>query len=168
MKEIQLTQGYVAVVDDEDFELVSQYGWYAKFDKLARTPYARTDIRVDCVSSKFKQIAMHRFIMNAPKGTMVDHRDENGLNNQRDNLRFATRHQNGVNQAKKSSNSSGYKGVSTLHRLKVNPHVAYIYKNRQRYHLGYFATAKEAALAYNKAAIELHGEFANLNMIEDD
>mgnify|MGYP001588262020 CR=1 FL=1 len=89
MKEIQLTQEQVALVDDEDFEKVSKHKWHAYKD--GKTFYAGTTI-------KNKRVKMHRFILEAPAGVDVDHKDRNGLNNTRQNIRICSRTENQANQ----------------------------------------------------------------------
>lgn len=94
----------------------------------------------------------------------VDHKDRNKTNNQRDNLRIATSSQNNCNVAKrKGSIYSDYKGVS--YKRDLHKWFAQIQKHKQKYHIGYFETEIEAALAYNRWAMILHGEFAYLNEV---
>ncbi len=156
MKRISLTQGKFALVDDEDFERINQYKWYAGKNK--RTYYAgrhfcsRTTIR------------MHRVIMNAPKGMEVDHRDGNGLNNCKGNLRFCTQSQNQQNQQALQGGTSLYKGVSS--HTKDKKWRACITLNSKTYYLGNFYNEIKAALAYDEKAKELFGEFAYLNFPE--
>ena len=104
MREIQLTQGQIALVDDEDFENLNQFKWYA--NKHGNTFYAGRNIRVD---GKWKQVYMHHTILN---GKRIDHIDHNGLNNQKSNLRLCTQGQNMMNTQKRENCSSIYKGVS--------------------------------------------------------
>jgi hypothetical protein len=104
---------------------------------------------------------MHWEMMN---GKYIDHLDGNGLNNQRSNLRFATKSENGMNRQKQENTTSIYKGVSWhKHNRKW---VAYITINGKRSHLGYFISEVDAAKVYNQKAIELFCEFANLNTFE--
>jgi len=161
MKEIKLSQfgknrgKYVALVDDEDFEALNQFNWYAQ--KHGDTPYAGRKIIID--GKKVMQY-MHGAILS---GKGVDHIDGNGCNNTRSNLRFCTQSENAMNMRKQENTSSIYKGVSfSKQRVKWE---AYIMINRKRIRLGYFDTEVEAAKAYNAKAIELFCEFANLNEI---
>ena len=103
---------------------------------------------------------MHRFILNAPKGQYVDHRDRNGLNNQKRNLRFCTQSQNMMN-LKSSTGTSKYKGVSW--NIKYKRWQSHIRLNYKLKNLGSYNSEIEAALAYDHAARELFGEFARLN-----
>jgi hypothetical protein len=153
---IPLTQGQFALVDDDDFEWLSRYKW-AAYCALKRTHkkhcyYAYRGTRNgDKVQSHF----MHRVILNAPTGVLVDHRDGNGLNNQRANLRLCTRTQNIHNTATQRNSKSGLKGVlqspSGLWRAVIC--------------IGTFRTRELAAAAYNEAAKQLRGEFAYLNKL---
>jgi hypothetical protein len=155
MKEIQLTQGKVALVDDEDFELLNQYKWCAAKNK--NTYYAES--KINNINVK-----MHRLIMKTEKGNVVDHKDHNGLNNQKCNVRNCTNAQNSKNRTKsKSQSSSKYIGV--IYRGDVSSWQASIRVNYVLINLGFFKTQNEAAEAYNKAAIKYFGEFANLNTI---
>lgn len=158
MKEIQLTKGYVALVDDDDFEQLSQYRWFARGRSgkiYAGRNYRKTDGRNG-------QIQMHNQILDV-KG--VDHKDGNGLNNQRSNLRPATQSQNSANnRSKKNRKMPGqYRGVYPSTRNKLRPWRAQIGINSHQIGLGYFVTEIEAAVAYDIAAKQYHGEFARLN-----
>lgn len=153
MKEIKLTQGKVALVDDEDFENLNQCKWFAM--KHGRTFYAGRAIRV---SGKRNTQSMHCLIMN---GKGIDHIDHNGLNNQKSNLRFCTSSENSMNRRKKQNCTSIYKGVSFFKRDKIWR--AEIEINYRHIRLGRFVSEVEAAQAYNKKAIELFGEFAHIN-----
>ena len=157
MKEILLTQGKVALVDDEDYEELSKYKWCFTMRKGARTGYVVRYLGKG--GGRGTTVPMHRVIMKAQKGQEVDHKDGNGLNNQKENLRFATRAQNSAN--KKSCNSTGFKGVyKNKKRWSVN-----IGMDGKTKYLGSYSTKEEAALAYNRAAQEHFGEYAYLNEI---
>lgn len=145
MKQIELTQGKVALVDDEDFEMLNSRKWYAA--KSNRTFYAYSG----------KCTSMHRVIMNPPSDMVVDHIDGNGLNNTRKNLRVCTQIENKWNNRKPVTNTSGLKGVYFF----AKKWQASIGANGKTKYLGRFGTAEEAEAAYKKAAKELRGEFAN-------
>lgn len=156
MKEIQLTRGLVALIDDEDYELVSQYNWHAR--RGNNTFYATVKNSI--------HIHMHRLILGLDKNDLeVDHIDGNGLNNQRSNLRKATSTQNKVNRPKVHiGSSSQYKGVCwDKNRNKWQANITVDYKLK---YLGRFNSEEEAARAYDKAASELHGEYSILNFKE--
>jgi hypothetical protein len=158
MKRIPLTQGKFALVDDEDYEWLSQWKWYAH--RGAHSWYARRNQKTSTGSIT---ITMHRYLLGLSReeAPEIDHKDNNGLNNTRDNLRPATSSTNGQNRTRLRSNTSGFKGV---HYHKPNKRwQARIVKDRIRRSLGLYATAEAAARAYDKAARELHGEYACLN-----
>jgi len=151
MKEIQLTRGYVALVDDEDYELVSQYNWSVSIKN--HTCYARSRLG----KADNPDTLLHRFLLNAPAGVEVDHKDGNGLNCQRSNIRLATSKQNNCN---KWVQGEGYRGVT----LRPNGrYQARIRDDERRIVIGTFDTDLEAARAYDEAARKYHGEFAMLN-----
>jgi hypothetical protein len=162
MKEIVVSSRKLGVhkilVDDADYELLSQFKW--SICKKDKTIYA---VRRKSNYSN-GNILMHRSILGVtdPK-ILVDHKDHNGLNNQRDNIRQATHSQNGANLLKKNKAHSKYLGV-TWHKGNKK-WMAQIMKNRKRIGLGYFEDQERAAIAYNNAAVNIHGEFANLNII---
>jgi len=153
MREIKLTQGRMAQIDDEDFEWLNQWKWCVQ--RMHNTYYA---IRKQHIGNRYITIRMHRIIMRTPSHLQVDHKDRNGLNNQRLNLRNCNNSQNQMN--KKSSGVSQYLGVSYNHKGRIK---ANIKGNGKIIHLGTFETEIEAAKAYDNKARELHGEFANLN-----
>ncbi len=161
MREIKLTQGKVALVDDEDFEAVSQFKWYATV-KDGRIYYA---CRKTTINGQRIIIHMHRLLMGLDKGCakVIDHIDGNGLNNQKCNLRICTIQQNCQNRKSQKNNTSGYKGVSfDKQYLKWK---ARICAKDKRTVIGYYVNKEQAALAYNEAAKKHYGEFASLNQI---
>jgi hypothetical protein len=160
-REIPLTQGLVATVDDSDFEAIGVFKWCAMRTKDGRI-YAYRGSRSG--SGKWHPMYMHRFIMGLVfgDGILVDHRDGNGLNNVRTNLRLATNTGNARNR-RYGRSASGYKGAYLVKRRDKRPWTASIRADGGRRYLGYFETAEEAARAYDAAAKELHGEFARLN-----
>ena len=161
-KKIALTQEKFAIVDDEDFDWLNKWKWYAAYDAKRDRWCAQ---RFEGGRSNRKCIKMHRQILNAYKGEVVDHKDKNALNNTIQNLRKCSNEENLHNTKGKCSRKSKYKGVHRINRnyqLKL-PWVAEIAVNKHHIHLGYFASEIEAAHAYDKAAIRYHGEFACLN-----
>ena len=162
MKEIQLTQGKVALVDDEDYEYLNQWKWCLRGTGLGKF-YAIRGFSKSKKSNK-GSISLHRQLMKPEKGYVIDHLDGNTLNNQKHNLRICTQSQNCSNQKISKSNTSGYKGV--IYSQPSNKYYARITFNKKFLHLGSYIDPKDAARAYNEAAIKYHGEFANLNKIE--
>jgi len=150
---IPLSYGKWAIVDAADYGRLSSYKWCAVKEK--RNWYAKT-LDKDC-----NRLALHRLIMDAPKGLVVDHIDHNCLNNRRSNLRLCTQKQNNCNTLPRKGCSSKYKGVSFNKARKR--FIAYIQHNKKRYFLGYFDDEIDAAKAYDKAAKKFFGEFAYLN-----
>ena len=158
MKEIELTLGKKALVDDADFEWLNQYKWSAV--KGTYTFYAARSAKDE--NGKFKRVQMHREITQTPKGLQTDHADGNGLNNQRSNLRVCTIQQNQHNTTSHRDSSSKYKGVSW--KKSGKKWLARIKINAERRHIGVYKTEIEAAQAYDKVAKESFGEFARLNL----
>lgn len=154
---IELTQGQCAIVDDCDVDYLSNYKWHAQWDRGKRQYIA-------CGRVSGRKIEkMHRVIMNAADFDIVDHINRISLDNRRCNLRICTRSQNDWNRGIGASNKSGYKGVCWLkEELKWR---AYITANGVCHVIGRFDSAEDAAVAYNRAAIKLHGEFAFLNCV---
>lgn len=160
MIEIPLTRGKVALIDDDDAEAVLAFQWHAHRNSKDLW-YAMQTVKHRSTGSA---IYLHRVILNAPPETKVDHKNGDGLDNRRANLRIATHAENLRNSGLSSNNSSGFKGVSFVrHRFLSKPWHARIMLNRKQTHLGYFATAEDAARAYDAKAKELFGEFARVN-----
>lgn len=158
VKEIKLTKGMVAIVDDDDYERLSKFGWF-----YHKNGYAMRSYKIDGNSKKSR---MHREVLMAPKGKDVDHINGNKLDNRKSNLRIATRSQNNANSKLSSHNNSGYRGVGWMPAR--NKWRARIQINGKGIHLGLFETIEEAALAYNAAARKYFGEFAKLNVIKEE
>lgn len=166
---------YFAQVDDEDYEYLMQFNWCVSIRNNTNYAVSSKKIEVNAIKKRFPmQSVITKSLL------LIDHIDRNGLNNQKNNLREATKSQNGMN--KNPYGSSKYLGVC-LYRyrkkkfLKKSQIIKYYYPTRIRWvakinihgrsqHLGIFTTEEAAALAYNEAAKKYHGEFANLNVIE--
>jgi hypothetical protein len=151
MKLIPLTQGYEAMVDDEDYLRVIQYKWYVR---NSRGIYACRTL----TSSKL-EIFLHNFILHPPKGFTVDHEDRNGLNCQKYNLRFATRSQQIINRVTLHKKTNEYRGVFPNGK---NWQTVLLH-NKTRYYGGTYTNIVDAAKAYDELAKKYHGEFAMLN-----
>ena len=164
MKEIPLTRGLIALVDDEDYEELSQYKWQADGDG-----YATRNISHPTIPGKTIHLSMHRYLLGLEYGDprKGDHKDTDRRNNRRGNLRICTVAQNVRNSGLRRDNTSGLKGVSWVN--KYQKWIARIANQGQKIHLGYFDDPDKAYAAYCKAALELHGEFANLGRpVADD
>lgn len=160
-KQIELTQGKVALVDDADFERLNQFNWHARKSSTTDTFYAIRNVSVG--PYKQRTVLMHREILSVPTGMFPDHIDGNGLNNQRVNLRVCTHKQNSYNQAGKRGGSSRYKGVSWNKGGRKGKWQTEIKIGDQRIYLGKFDSEIEAAKAYDAAARKHFGEFARCN-----
>jgi hypothetical protein len=152
---IPLTQSQVAFVDAQDYAALSKFKWHAEWQ--SSTFYAVRKIRRP--DGKWRGLYMHRQILGASYDVEIDHKDHNGLNNRRENIRMATPSQNSQNAGARTGSVSGKKGVS-LHS-KTGLWRARINVDRREYSLGYFRTPEEAHAAYIAAAKEKHGEFAH-------
>lgn len=158
MKQIELTQGQVTIVDDEDFLYLSQFAWFAM--KIGNTFYAGRKTRR--AEGKVTTMMMHRLIMEVTDPKLkVDHKDWNGLNNTRDNLRIATNAQNVQNVGINKRNTSGYKGVhwETARRKWV----AMLWVDKRKKNLGSFSNIQDAVAAYDNAVRNTRGEFGWTN-----
>jgi hypothetical protein len=153
----------VALIDDEDYEIASKYKWYAC--RSSKKGITSVMTKLPTVNGNRPTVYLHRLIMNAPDGKFVDHINRDVLDNRKENLRLCNNQQNCCNRMR--TNSSGYKGVFKRREKKYtrDRYRAYINLDGKRVNLGTFDTAEEAALAYNKKAIELHGKFASLNIL---
>jgi hypothetical protein len=154
MREIPLTQGKVALVDDRDYDWLVRYKWHAV--KINGSFYAATS---EYMEGKTVRRYMHRFILKTETGIEVDHIDGDALNNLRSNLRQCTHKQNLRNTRIQDGFSSKYKGVGR----KKHKWRARIMVDGKDVFLGYFRSEEQAASAYDNAAIKHFGEFARTN-----
>ena len=153
-KEVRIGRtGRVALVDDEDYDRLAAIPWQVFRDKYHRTEYAK------CTSGPLKSKFMHRIILGLPSYA-IDHRDGNGLNNQRHNLRCATNQQNQFNASLRRDSSTGFKGV---HKRENGRFTARVRVSGRLISAGVFDTPEEAARAYDRKALEVGGEYARLN-----
>ncbi len=157
MKKIKLTQNQYALIDNEDFELISKYKWHFRKDRRQGYAIAQDIFYKD--KKKRKRIRMHNLIMGVDNLGIVDHINGNKLDNRKSNLRFATFQQQATNRPMLKHNTSGYKGVI---KGSKNRWRAIISINNKKIALGSFKTKKSASIIYNRAARILFGEFANI------
>ena len=168
MKKIPLTQDKEAIVDDEDYPLISRHNWCAV--KKGKNWYAETGVKAGRGAKKQQTLYMHHLILPQRNGYIIDHIDMNGLNNQRRNLRYALWGQN-VNNSRPRRNRK-FRGVykqsykrKTKRKTLGNPFYAAIRHNGKLIHIGSFKTEIEAAKAFNKKSMEIHGKHAFQNPI---
>lgn len=152
-KKIPLGHGQFAIVDDEDYEAVSRYKWHTMANSTGSHIYAATKLR------------MHRLILDAPPGYMVDHINGDTLDNRRSNLRLCTNSQNQQNTPSRGG-SSQYKGVSF--QVKSGKWIAAFQYNGIRYYCGMWDSEEDAAKAVDKKRGEVCGDFASKNLWHDD
>lgn len=158
-REIALTRGQVAIVDDEDFQRLNAVKWFAH-----RAPngkfYACRQVR--CADGKQRPEWMHKVVLGISRDVEGDHIDGDSLNNRRGNLRPATSQQNLCNRDLFRNNRTGFRGVV----IRRGRFVAQITSHQRTFYIGQFGTAEEAARAFDAKASELHGPFARLNFPE--
>lgn len=144
MKEIKLTQGKVALVDDEEFEYLNQWKWYAQNYKFTFYAVRTINYYNESGNRTCRRIWMHRLIMKTPKSLEVDHINHNGWDNRKENLRNVTRRENCINR--KNPNKTGYTGAYLIgHKYMAGATI-----KGKRVYLGYYNTAKEAENTYKE------------------
>lgn len=158
VKTIPLTQGKIAIIDDDDYEKLNKFKWCSQKDHQYTRWYA---IRKKLINGKWKLILMHREILKAKRGIYIDHINHNGLDNRKINLRLCTGSQNQKNRGLQKNNTSGLIGVSF--NKEIRKWSAYIIKDKHQIFLGIFDDKEEAGHVVDKKAIELFGDFAILN-----
>ncbi|HEX9503641.1 MAG TPA: HNH endonuclease [Patescibacteria group bacterium] len=153
-KTILTNKGVSVKIDSEDYNRLSKYSWY-----INDSGYAMTTIYDPKTQLSNLKIRMHRLIMNSKKGELVDHRNNNRLDNRKSNLRVCNLQTSARNVKRHKDNQNPYKGIQKV----GNKWYTRICLNRKAYQTGPFKTSHQAALAYDLWAIDLHKEFANLN-----
>jgi len=161
--EFELTRGQKAIIDDKDYELIKNYKWYAL--KAPNTYYAVTSVRFIDGTLRQKRIYMHRLIMGVLQKQQIDHINNNGLDNRRENLRLCNHTTNSMNQIK-NRGTSKYKGVYWNKNDKKWQ--ASITLSKKKTYLGQYNSEVSAAIAYDIAAYQYFGEFAKLNFESSD
>jgi len=157
MKEILLTKGYSAIVDDDDYEKLKQYNWCYAYGYAVKSGRRKGKNREPL---QF----MHHYIIDRKDGFVTDHINRNTLDNRKENLRYADLSQNKANQTRITRKSkSGYTGV--YYEPSKNKWRARFQAYKKRVTVGYYNTPKEAAIAYNNAMREAFGEYACLNKV---
>jgi hypothetical protein len=158
MREVPLTQGYNAIVDDEEYERVAVYNWAVEV--RPNTCYASSNLGQ---GRNAQRVRLHRFILTPPTDMQVDHINRNGLDCRKENMRLTDWTGNGRNIIQpQGEGGTGYRGVYKHHYSER--WIARIRDNTGRkLHLGTFESPELAAVAYDEAALRYHGEFAVLN-----
>lgn len=159
--EVPLTDGYIALIDRADRDLIAGFNWRAHADPK------RADLVYATAWHGDLHLLMHRLIVGAGPGVAIDHANRNSLDNRRINLRRASKQQNGANRGSpRVAKSSQYKGVSW--NRGHTRWIAFIHVDGKSRSIGYFKTEIEAAAAYDRAAEEAWGEFAYLNLLPSE
>lgn len=160
MKEIKLSQQQITLVDDEDYEYLNQWIWCSYFSPITKTFYAMRNSKTNKYGKRIN-IYMSREIMNTPEKLHCDHIDHDTLNNQKYNLRNCEFKDNMKNKRLYKNSTTLYKGV--IFDKESQKYRSRIGLNGKKIHIGRFDSIIDAAMAYDKKAIEIYGEFACTN-----
>ncbi len=158
--EIELTQGKVAIIDEEDWFKIRGFNWHMNHERAGRM-YAHAMFNWN--RNKHQSFKLHRILLSVNTNQIIDHINRQTLDNRKSNLRICSRNQNQHNHGVSKKNKSGFIGV--YYNKKDHKWFAQIRNNNKLIYIGYFTNPIEAARARDKKAIELHGEFAKLNEI---
>lgn len=168
IREIPLTKGYIALVDEGEFsrehvvEFPRGLTWRGQICDLLWTAAVKPHtVYATCSLPGSLELRLHRVVMDAKYGELIDHVDGNGLNNRRDNLRRATNQGNSANSKSQRGSGSRFKGVA-FHKA-TGKWEAFIRFDGKKQHLGLHAAEEDAARSYDEAAIRLFGSFAKTN-----
>ena len=163
MKEIKLTRGKFAIVDDDDYERVNKLKWSLEDSgKNGHELYYAKRLHPVIRGKKYVRLTMHKFIMgDIPEGMVIDHINLNGLDNRKENLRICTRSQNCINRGKASGTLFPYKGV--FRQKRVGSFYARIRYMGKDIFSKQVRSPLEAAKLYNELALKYYGEYARLN-----
>lgn len=151
MKTIKLTQGKECIIDDCDYKMISKLKWHAV--NFYGSFYAYT-------TKNGKNVAMHRYIMRPRKGRLVDHINRDTLDNRRSNLRSCYHCNNVANSKLYRNNKSGFRGV---YKHRDDKFTAQLTSMGKTVYIGIFRNAIDAAIAYDKVSLAIHGDFASTN-----
>lgn len=152
MRTIDLPCGRKALIDADDYAKIKHLHWYASGSEDDRS----RGLYVVAGDARGRRVFLHRMIIDAPRGVRVDHKNHNTLDNRRANLRLATASQNAGNRRPNLRQAVPFKGVSLLRGRSYQAHI-------QSTYLGTFTDPMDAALAYDRAAVNRFGEFARIN-----
>lgn len=150
---IRLRNGVCAYLDDADYDRSTDFHWHKTLNGYAAGSVVEQGVR--------KRVYLHRWLMNAQPGQLVDHIDGNKLNNRRSNLRLVTRSQNQANRRRNRTSRSRYKGVTWHKRRRL--WMARIQVRGRRITIGYYADPLHAAYEYDAFARNYFGEYARVN-----
>jgi hypothetical protein len=151
------------IIKIHDFDVLISKCDYERISVLKWRPHygSKRQYFVHSIAKPRQELMLHRFIMNATKGTVIDHINGNTLDNRRENLRVCSHSENMKNSKKRSNGKCPYKGVYfNKHVNKWNPQIKV---DGKRISLGYYLSAEEARNAYNEASRKYHGEFGRIS-----